>query len=588
MKSILVVDDQAICREPIAEALRKHGYRVCCAADGGAALAACRRQTPDLILLDLVMPGGDGLSVLGALRGNPAWRNVPVILLTDVADRESVLRAGQLGAAGYLLKSHFSLSETLNRIRDLLTQGHGPITPAQAEASAITPERSTGDAEPTGGPGPTTHVQAGRLTGAETVRRLEELGQLKTLAGSVAEVIAAASSPFADRAHLAAALNRDPVLATRVLRLANSAAHAASRTRIPDIEQAIGVIGFDAVRNVAASVGVFDAFPAGTADDPGAVRCWQHCLAVATLMDRITPKSEALARGVPHLVGLCHDLGEIVLRQYFAAEYSAAVELAAETQRPMQEVEAEAFGLSRAELTRLVLGKLGLPRDITEPIGEFFQAAGRTGWNRTPLAVALRIADFYAHGLLFASTSDAPIAPVPRADLASAGVAKPSRIDAVSFRSEIETMSHLLAGLSPADEAKLREPLFPRRGVRIWYARHESLAEFDPLATALQLLADAEVQPALPVDAAALSGFSGMVIAAPREDTPAFTAAEAGRCRTGKEPAHVPTLFLSGQDDPRHRSPARSSHTDGASGEGLEVCRFPITLRTLASFIAAL
>src|SRR5688572_24595203 len=82
MQTILVVDDMAIFREPLAACLKHEGYATVCAANGKEALTAVVRKRPDLILLDLAMPVMDGLTFLRHLRGNPATSALPVILLT--------------------------------------------------------------------------------------------------------------------------------------------------------------------------------------------------------------------------------------------------------------------------------------------------------------------------------------------------------------------------------------------------------------------------------------------------------------------------------------------------------------------------
>ena len=108
MATILVVDDMAIFREPIAATLRLAGHETACAADGAEALRAVALRVPDLILLDLAMPGMDGLTFLERLRAERPDVRVPVMLLTAVAEKPVVVRAAALGAREYLLKSRFS------------------------------------------------------------------------------------------------------------------------------------------------------------------------------------------------------------------------------------------------------------------------------------------------------------------------------------------------------------------------------------------------------------------------------------------------------------------------------------------------
>ena len=122
LKKILVVEDVAICREPIAEALRGRGYDVVCAASGWEALCLLRDQQPHLVLLDMAMPGLDGLAVLRTIRSNREWRSLPVIILTEKTDRECVESATSHNIQGYLLKSDFSLSDLLARVEACLEQ----------------------------------------------------------------------------------------------------------------------------------------------------------------------------------------------------------------------------------------------------------------------------------------------------------------------------------------------------------------------------------------------------------------------------------------------------------------------------------
>jgi two-component system, OmpR family, response regulator MprA len=121
--AILVVDDDAPIRRMLDRTLSAEGYAVETAADGGAALAAVERSTPDLVVLDVGMPGVDGLSVSRRLRAKGLA--VPVLLLTardSVPDRVAGLDAG---ADDYLVKP-FATEELLARVRALLRRGKAP------------------------------------------------------------------------------------------------------------------------------------------------------------------------------------------------------------------------------------------------------------------------------------------------------------------------------------------------------------------------------------------------------------------------------------------------------------------------------
>jgi two-component system, OmpR family, response regulator MprA len=117
---VLIVDDDAGVRRMLARTLEAEGYGVSLAADGGSALVEIERSAPDLIVLDVGMPGMDGLGVTRRLRGK--GDALPVLLLTardGVADRVAGLDAG---ADDYLVKP-FATAELLARVRALLRRG---------------------------------------------------------------------------------------------------------------------------------------------------------------------------------------------------------------------------------------------------------------------------------------------------------------------------------------------------------------------------------------------------------------------------------------------------------------------------------
>ena len=143
MSTILVVDDMAVFRDPIAAALQQQGYQTVCAENGREALGAARTHRPDLILLDVAMPVMDGLEFLEAMRQDPNLSQIPVILLTAISERDSVLKAGKLGVRDYLLKSQFSLAEMFSRVKNRLEQSQSR-TPTEQEGQGEDPEPPKG------------------------------------------------------------------------------------------------------------------------------------------------------------------------------------------------------------------------------------------------------------------------------------------------------------------------------------------------------------------------------------------------------------------------------------------------------------
>lgn len=113
---ILVVDDSPTNLEIISNCLRNAGYIFLTAPDGQMALQHVKYKTPDLILLDVIMPGIDGFKTCKALKENPETRDIPVILMTAISDTESKVKGLELGAVDYIIKP-FHEQEILARIK---------------------------------------------------------------------------------------------------------------------------------------------------------------------------------------------------------------------------------------------------------------------------------------------------------------------------------------------------------------------------------------------------------------------------------------------------------------------------------------
>lgn len=137
-KRILVVDDDAKILKAVGEALRQEGYGVLTAQMGATALELCRQQPPDLVVLDVMMPGIDGFEVCTRLRA--AGSQVPILILSARGDETDKVVGFRLGADDYLTKP-FSLSELVLRVRAILRRT------GSAGAAAPTDRLRAGDLE---------------------------------------------------------------------------------------------------------------------------------------------------------------------------------------------------------------------------------------------------------------------------------------------------------------------------------------------------------------------------------------------------------------------------------------------------------
>jgi len=122
---ILVVDDEPKIVRLARDYLEKHGYRVVTAADGQSALIIARQEKPDLIILDLMIPGIDGREVCKILRHES---DIPVIMLTALAEEVDQVTGLEIGADDYITKP-FSVRMLVARVRALLRRYQGRVKP---------------------------------------------------------------------------------------------------------------------------------------------------------------------------------------------------------------------------------------------------------------------------------------------------------------------------------------------------------------------------------------------------------------------------------------------------------------------------
>ncbi|MBI2552530.1 response regulator [Candidatus Uhrbacteria bacterium] len=118
---ILIVEDDTFLAGIYANKFEKEGFEVSLATDGEAGLKAAGKEKPDIVLLDILLPKLDGFEVLEKLKADTGLRAIPVILLTNLGQKEDVDKGLKLGAADYLIKAHFMPSETVDKVKKVLS-----------------------------------------------------------------------------------------------------------------------------------------------------------------------------------------------------------------------------------------------------------------------------------------------------------------------------------------------------------------------------------------------------------------------------------------------------------------------------------
>lgn len=119
-KFILVVEDDKFLRELIVRKLTAEGFEVNNAVDSEAAFAILKERTPQIILLDLILPGIDGFEILTRIKADPKSKDVPVVVLSNLGQKEDIKKAMALGARDFMVKANFTLDEITLKVRSII------------------------------------------------------------------------------------------------------------------------------------------------------------------------------------------------------------------------------------------------------------------------------------------------------------------------------------------------------------------------------------------------------------------------------------------------------------------------------------
>jgi two-component system, OmpR family, alkaline phosphatase synthesis response regulator PhoP len=120
MKRILIVEDDNFLSNAYRLKLTKAGFELKMARDGQEALEVLKSFAPDLILLDLVMPVKDGFTTLAEIKADERLKNIPVIIASNLGQKEDIDKGMALGASGYIIKSDLSLDQLITKINQTI------------------------------------------------------------------------------------------------------------------------------------------------------------------------------------------------------------------------------------------------------------------------------------------------------------------------------------------------------------------------------------------------------------------------------------------------------------------------------------
>ena len=117
---ILLAEDDKFISLAYKDGLGRAGYEVVHADNGKKALDLAKKENPDIIMLDIIMPEMNGFEVLEELKKIPKTKNIPVVILSNLGQESDILKGQELGATDYMIKSNYSLGEVVDKIKKII------------------------------------------------------------------------------------------------------------------------------------------------------------------------------------------------------------------------------------------------------------------------------------------------------------------------------------------------------------------------------------------------------------------------------------------------------------------------------------
>jgi two-component system phosphate regulon response regulator PhoB/two-component system alkaline phosphatase synthesis response regulator PhoP len=120
MKKVLVIEDEEFLRKLIATKLVNSNYEVIEAVDSECGLKKIKDAKPDIVLLDLILPGMDGFTFLEKIKDDPETKEIPVIILSNLGQKEEIEKGLKLGAKDFLVKANLTPKDIIEKIKNII------------------------------------------------------------------------------------------------------------------------------------------------------------------------------------------------------------------------------------------------------------------------------------------------------------------------------------------------------------------------------------------------------------------------------------------------------------------------------------
>ncbi|MBI2409776.1 response regulator [Candidatus Kaiserbacteria bacterium] len=123
---VVLVEDDSLLSGVLTNHLREEGFDVDLITDGRQVVEKVQSWKPDIVLLDIVLPGANGFDILGELKRGESTKSIPILILSNLGSKEEIKRGLDLGAAGYLVKANSLIEEITGKVEDIVSRHAGP------------------------------------------------------------------------------------------------------------------------------------------------------------------------------------------------------------------------------------------------------------------------------------------------------------------------------------------------------------------------------------------------------------------------------------------------------------------------------
>ena len=355
MKRILFVDDKPSILNELQQALRSQQdkWEMAFALGGESVLALMEANPFDVVVSDMQMPGMDGATLLKIVRDQ--CPDTVRIVLGGRSDIESALRAAPV-AHQFLLK------------------------PCDLTALRVAIGRATNLSE--------------ALNAKLVAKIVGSIQQLPALPRTYSALQKALTDPGTSLDEIASIVEQDVTIAAKILQLANSTLFGARQT-IATVHTAVSYLGVNILQQLTLSAEVFHLFKDSEKIEGFSLEeLYSHSQLTARIAGAM--RASDLLPEAPVVAGLLHDVGKLVLATRIPGEFARLLAIAKEQQRPLYEVEQEAWGLSHAEIGAYLLGLWGLPCVVVEAVAHH-HTPNKELHEKLDTVTGLHLANILAH-----------------------------------------------------------------------------------------------------------------------------------------------------------------------------------------------